>query len=1227
MTPTTMHFGPEWMRTKQPTSARPHAASSPPPPSGGFNTPSNGSHAPPGASSYSALVTPPAPPVQLKRDVAHPFRYSRDEMLQIWSNGGGRGPLPIEVERWEGVVREAAGEPVCLCELSEAEKKLYASSSLNSEPRRRQSVDYLAQGSKLGTGGPMNNGIGLMGRRRRGDSSGAERIIYMLKYDLLDQPPLTLPRKTSWSGAPGTLAGNLAAPSLTSPRTRLGGSNGFDGVLNGNDNAWNGGKRRVSGQPNASRVDEEVEGRRDIKAEEIKEEETQDPTINVADGEHASPSVLAPSAGFSAHPAPDVKKLQAAVDNLTLDTNLANLQGNRPLDVGENSLGSGQPDTSDLAKVLWSYVDPSGNVQGPFPGETMQTWHEQHYFTDNLMMKRVTIDTEFMPLADIKRRAQGERVFLSPINDVLPPPGLVRIPAAGPTLLHRLGVVDSSRQPSPQTYGRNNNVDAYINANSTASASPSSSFGGNFTRPPISPDPIAVGSRLPNQRFANEMPLNGRTSANGYSSNSSPAMPQAVRHVYNDGIQSSRSSSFDAQGTNLPNMPWQTLQNNGIQGWNGPPEVSQLGQLGRLDTPNSHSPFMREPSYIAPVGPPSADPFTPSSGPPHRFFEQSEQSELLGQIIAQRDDPNLPFSNFPNNSPSRFVGAPQQLSLPPLSTGFAHDFDQPSPVAPSPTAGRIQTQFQPRQTPPVSPWGVPQVQEPQRPRPFDADRPTASNTFLVNPSAPPQRPAWAKPQVEAQLQANGKDPWTSNPPRNTNEGWGQRTEDSQSLTTANVIQHNVHHGSVGSRELNEPLPSSVSAAPAQTAAETAPVTSAAASPALATPINAATGADQQAASKRKGKTAAQTSAPEQNQAAATAPPLKALVASPSSQKAAWITDEDVKAKRTTASTSLREIQEAENKLREAQKAAAMERERAARAAAAASSSDEVQFTASWGLPTSQTGGRSNVSPGKDVSATSPASSSAPVWTNSAKPAAKTMKEIQEEEERRKMLVKEKETIASAAKRAVQVPAAKGPLAPQAGGAWTVVGSGGKPPVPASIAPARPAPITQASAPNTTPSRPAAVVSSPRPASSPQAAKAAPAVSKAVPKAQEEPGAPSPEFLKWMRDSLKGLNSSVQFEEIAQMLLFFPLDPDPSTVELIAETVYGASTTLDGRRFAAEFIAKRKADAASRPRAAQSHTAANGKASLADVVKAQPKQAQNEFGGYKVVKKKNKGGRA
>lgn len=45
-----------------------------------------------------------------------------------------------------------------------------------------------------------------------------------------------------------------------------------------------------------------------------------------------------------------------------------------------------------------------------------------------------------------------------------------------------------------------------------------------------------------------------------------------------------------------------------------------------------------------------------------------------------------------------------------------------------------------------------------------------------------------------------------------------------------------------------------------------------------------------------------------------------------------------------------------------------------------------------------------------------------------------------------------------------------------------------------------------------------------------------------------------------------------------MLLTFPLNPDPIVMEIISDSVYANSSTLDGRRFAQEFVAKRKADA-------------------------------------------------
>jgi len=94
-----------------------------------------------------------------------------------------------------------------------------------------------------------------------------------------------------------------------------------------------------------------------------------------------------------------------------------------------------------------------------------------------------------------------------------------------------------------------------------------------------------------------------------------------------------------------------------------------------------------------------------------------------------------------------------------------------------------------------------------------------------------------------------------------------------------------------------------------------------------------------------------------------------------------------------------------------------------------------------------------------------------------------------------------------------------------------------------------------------------------------------------------------------------------------MLLSFPLDADSSTLEIISDTIYANSTTLDGRRFATEFVAKRKADSAARSKGALD----TGKGlvkpvSIADVVKAVPKPTQPEWG-FKVVNKKKRGGKS
>lgn len=70
--------------------------------------------------------------------------------------------------------------------------------------------------------------------------------------------------------------------------------------------------------------------------------------------------------------------------------------------------------------------------------------------------------------------------------------------------------------------------------------------------------------------------------------------------------------------------------------------------------------------------------------------------------------------------------------------------------------------------------------------------------------------------------------------------------------------------------------------------------------------------------------------------------------------------------------------------------------------------------------------------------------------------------------------------------------------------------------------------------------------------------------------------PSTEFLRYCRSQLGDLRANV--DDFIDMLLSFPLTPSPETEEIIAEAVYANSSTLNGRRFAADFLARRKQDA-------------------------------------------------
>ncbi|KAI5784979.1 hypothetical protein DFH27DRAFT_576426 [Peziza echinospora] len=149
-----------------------------------------------------------------------------------------------------------------------------------------------------------------------------------------------------------------------------------------------------------------------------------------------------------------------------------------------------------------------------------------------------------------------------------------------------------------------------------------------------------------------------------------------------------------------------------------------------------------------------------------------------------------------------------------------------------------------------------------------------------------------------------------------------------------------------------------------------------------------------------------------------------------------------------------------------------------------------------------------------------------------------------------------------------------------GGAWTTVGAGGKKTLGASATtpatPATPNPLTPLrSMPSTGAmgsfGKVAVVKQHPNTLAGNTTAASVP-VTPAPP--AQTPKTPAvlaqEEFMKWCRSSLKALNSNVNQEDFLQTLLSFPTE-----AEIISDSIYANSSTMDGNRFAEEFIRRRR----------------------------------------------------
>lgn len=291
---------------------------------------------------------------------------------------------------------------------------------------------------------------------------------------------------------------------------------------------------------------------------------------------------------------------------------------------------------------------------------------------------------------------------------------------------------------------------------------------------------------------------------------------------------------------------------------------------------------------------------------------------------------------------------------------------------------------------------------------------------------------------------------------------------------------------------------------------------------------------------------------------------------PATSIAPWAKDPNEMPKGPT----LKEIQEAEAR-DAAQREEIAAQARRAQLLAEQERLSQAQAQIVPGLPSSANWASAG-SPGTPTSAGGSAwnTKTQPAPTNPA--AKKTLAQIQKEEEARKQRLAAAAAAsaqtatpsppASAGKRyadlASKAPApapapAPASAGPATSGAWTTVGAGGKTKAPPA------APLGPRSASGTVPVAPAAV-SKPRPTVATRTVTVG-----SVP--QSNPNRAVEEFTKWAKLSLgKGLNSNINVDDFVQQLLFLPAE-----AEIISDSVYANSQTLDGRRFADEFIRRRK----------------------------------------------------
>ncbi|WVR09078.1 hypothetical protein IAU60_006139 [Kwoniella sp. DSM 27419] len=1125
-----------------------------------------------------------------KENGAHPFRYSREQILALFDESKYK-ETPIElVEMAEGggvLVSKSMNRPVGLRDLTDIEKKLLATSIHPPMPNRRQGTHTAvtpANPAEPATpnGIPSRRGVGFA--RGEGGAFGGSlggKIGGTIGGGMLSPGGLESKAPGALGGGFGGVskrlgrvrneAGDAAAegpratgPNWRPPRTASG---NFEGVLGFGSttpsaitavNPLSPSVDSHDAQDAAGRLRNGDAARSKVEGGEEKRDEDMskfgkgggpgwgtgqkkwrvaagltprgegDRTLDVPiSAEPSSASVIATP---SATPVPerDATVLESAAAPIA-----PRLDGSQ-----DQSQTQTQPEEKqDLGSVEWFYRDPNGQEQGPFTGTQMHDWYSQSYFTDDLPLRRAS-ETSFQPLSELKVvTGNAVQPFLSPVRPRLPPN--LPIPVAALQQNGHIGAL-------PDAF-RNLGVSSPIAVDPRISP-----------QPPLQPipQPFNQGFLPERNAFAPQTP--------GYA----PAFANPI-------------GSPGAFGPG-PGPVWNGASPGGPR-LNGP-----FGSIG-MPSPIGQAPMpfiqqQHQQQYFSPqIGSPvrAGDIFSPSVGvgaippspwgaPQHHPHQGYHQPPVPPQQQQPSPMPAWPVESTQSQVPAQTESKPDLAieqaiaeALAPVATeGSEEQIEQPAAVAATDVeAKEVET--------------------------LHEDAPAAQEESIEEPEA--EAEVIAAPAAKAPVQSV----WANN-----------ASASKPSSRKASIAEPSTPS-----------TPASLAPTPADAAKTPAPAKATAAAAKQFSTTDGPTTAPKTVAPATPGPTTTTS-------ALATPTTEKAPV---SNKPAPWAIKDDKETKVPTG-PSLREIQEAEAKKAEARKRQVLAEARAASASPAplpSASIDDFPTTMSWGLPSSNKGAAAPAS----ASPATPSTPVAPAWGggDAALAGKKTLKQIQEEEEKRKAKAAQAARAAQAAvggatpagqKRGYADLAAT-QTAPAAG--WTTVGASGK---------------TAASAVTATPPAAARTVSAANVVKAATPVKATPTMTASIvaPK-RDEPasngsaaaaGQPSVEFIRWTKQALTGFKGDV--DDFIQVLLSFPVDIPAAnrsdTLEIISDSVYANSSTLDGRRFAQEFYTRRKADAA-RPSATAAGKGGVAKiSSLADVVKTQPVKKGEDFG-FKVVKGKGK----